>query len=143
MRGGRFHEDFSGHAEIRGSSNRNFGLIVGGALLVIGLLPLIRGGRIRIWAIALGAVLALLAVAAPRSLAPLNRAWTKLGLLLGKVVNPVVLSLLYLIGFTPMAVLMRAFGKDPLRLKLAPSATTYWISRSEADIGPESMRRQF
>ena len=98
--------------EVKGSSERGFGLTVGGILLLI--------AAVRVWlhdgygAIepvlgAVGLALVVLGLVAPGSLAPLNRAWTKLGLLLFKVVNPIVLALIYLTTIVPIGLIMRAF----------------------------------
>lgn len=140
------HEDYSRAEEVKSSSERGFGLTVGSILLLI--------AAVRVWlhdgygAIepALGAVglaLVVLGLVAPGSLAPLNRAWTKLGLLLFKVVNPIVLALIYLTTIVPIGLIMRAFGHDPLRLKRDPQASTYWVKREPPGPAPETMIHQF
>lgn len=97
-----FHEDFSRKDEVRGSSDRGFGLTVGGILLAI---AAVRAG-LHLWdgtdpgwiegALAgVGLLLLVFGLLAPARLAPLNRAWTRLGLILFKVVNPLVLGLTY------------------------------------------------
>ena len=97
----------------------------------------------RLWAFAVALILACLALIAPGSLSLPNRYWTALGLLLGKIVNPVVLTLLYFVVFTPIALIMRARGKDSLRLNPQPSATSYWIDQSKELFEPASMRQQY
>jgi large-conductance mechanosensitive channel len=84
-----------------------------------------------------------LALAAPKTLAPLNRLWMKFGLLLHAVVNPVVMAFLFFSTVTPIALIMRALGQDPLRLKLDPAAKTYWIDRTPPGPAPDTMPRQF
>ena len=74
---------------------------------------------------------------------PLNKAWTKLGLVLFKVVNPVVLGMIFVVTIVPIGLIMRALGKDPLRLKFDPSATSYWIERDPPGPAPETMGQQF
>jgi len=76
------------------------------------------------------------------ALAPLNKWWTKLGLLLYRVVSPIVLGLLFYVTLTPIALVMRLLGKDPLRLRRDPDAASYWIDRSPPP-APESMKNQF
>jgi hypothetical protein len=76
-------------------------------------------------------------------LAPANRIWTKLGWLLAKVVNPIVMGLIFFVIFTPIAVLLRARGKDLLRLKFDRNASSYWINRDPPGPAPESMKEQF
>jgi hypothetical protein len=90
-----------------------------------------------------GAGLALLGLIAPRPLAPLNRAWTELGLLLSRVVTPVVMMLIYGLSVVPIGLGMRLLGHDPLRLKPAPEAETYWIKRDPPGPDPKSLTEQF
>jgi len=137
------HDDFGRHIEVRGSSDRSFGLWFTLFFVVIGLLPLRHSRPVKIWALAVAAVFLLLAFAAPQILRPLNQAWTKLGLVLGKIVNPIVMSVVFLLLVTPLALLFRVLGKDPLRLRLAPDATTYWLPRDPPGPAPETMARQF
>jgi len=137
------HDDFGRHIEVRGSSDRSFGLWFTLFFVVIGLLPLRHSRPIKIWALAIAAVFLLLAFAAPQILRPLNQVWTKLGLVLGKIVNPIVMSVVFLLLVTPLALLFRVLGKDPLRLRLAPDATTYWLPRDPPGPAPETMARQF
>ena len=145
-----FHEDFSRKEEIKGSSDRGFGLTVGGILLAIAavraLLHLWDGSAAGWLEAALGAIgVALLGfgVVAPAALAPLNRAWTKLGLILFKVVNPVVLGLIYLTTIVPIGLLLRLFGHDPLHRKFERQAASYWVVREPPGPAPETMSNQF
>jgi hypothetical protein len=89
------------------------------------------------------AVFAALALLWMSALAPLNKLWTKLGILLFKIISPVVLALLFYVTVTPIAMLMRMLGKDPLRLRRDPNAASYWINRMPAGPTPESMKNQF
>jgi hypothetical protein len=88
-------------------------------------------------------VFALIALLHPVLLAPLNRLWMKLGVLLGKVVSPVALAVVFYSVLTPVAIMIRVTGKDPLRLKLDPAADSYWIPRKPPGPPPDSMRNQF
>jgi hypothetical protein len=144
-----FHEDFSRKEEIKGSSDRSFGLTVGGILAAIAvvrtLLHMWHGTAAGWFEMALGGVgLALFGfgLVAPARLAPLNRAWTRLGLIMFKVVNPVVLGLIYLAAIVPIGLLMRLSGRDPLSLKFDPQAESYWVVR-EPGPAPETMINQF
>lgn len=140
---GGFHEDLSGHSVLKRSSNRSFGLVMTVALAILGGWPLLRGGPVRWWPLIVASLFLIIALLSPEKLSPLNRIWTGLGLLLGRLVNPLVLSALFFLVFTPMALLMRALGKDPLRLKFAAAAESYWIPRESSKIEPDSMRQQF
>jgi hypothetical protein len=82
-------------------------------------------------------------LAAPARLAPLNRAWTGLGLLLFKVVNPLVLGLIYLTTVVPIGLVMRLLGRDLLSLKFDREAQSYWVVRDPPGPPPETMIHQF
>lgn len=139
----QLHENFAGHSETKTGSNRSFGLVMAIFFVLVGVVPLLRGGSLRPSALGVAAALTAVTWLAPQWLTPFNKIWTKLGLLLGKMVNPIVLTLLYWIAFTPMAFLLRMLGKDPLRLKWSVRDQTYWIKRELRGITPESMRREF
>jgi hypothetical protein len=145
-----FHEDFSRKEEVKGSSDRSFGLTVGGIVLAI---AAVRSG-LHLWdgtapgwvegvLAAVGLLLLVFGLAAPARLAPLNRAWTALGLLLFKVVNPLVLGLIYLTTIVPIGLLMRLMGRDLLNLKLDRQAASYWVVREPPGPAPETMTQQF
>lgn len=146
------HEDFSRSEEIEGSSDRGFGLTVGSILFAIAAVRVgLRwwsGGQVTLgwldWCLGgVGLALFVLGLIAPGSLSLLNRGWTKLGLLLFTVVNPIVLGLIFCLTIIPIGLLLRAFGKDPLRLKLDRGATSYWIARDPSGPPPETMKHQF
>jgi saxitoxin biosynthesis operon SxtJ-like protein len=140
------HEDYRRSETVKGSSDRGFGLTVGGILLLIVAVRIWRHsgyGAIELVLGAVGLCLIVLALVRAQSLSGLNRAWTRLGLLLFKVVNPVVLALIYLVTIVPIGLIMRACGHDPLRLKRDPSASTYWVKREPPGPAPETMINQF
>ena len=137
------HEDFGRRHEVKGSSNRTFGLVMAVFFAVVGLGPALRGHAVN-WSLAgIGAVFAAVAAVAPAVLAPLNRLWTKLGLLLNRVVSPVVLGVMFYVVLTPCGLLMRAFGKDPLKRSRDPLAKTYWTLRDPSARTGGSMTQQF
>jgi hypothetical protein len=137
------HEDFSRQEDIKPSSDRSFGLVIATVFLLITFWPLIRGEPVRWWALAVAAVFATVALLWTAALAPLNKWWTKLGLLLYRVVSPIVLGLLFYVTVAPIALVMRLLGKDPLRLRRDPDAASYWIDRSPPGPAPESMKNQY
>ena len=137
------HEDISREEEVEIGSERAFGLVFAAVFLLIGLYPLLGGGGPRWWGVGLAALMALIAFVAPRRLAVLNRLWFRFGLLLAAVVNPVVLGLVFFTTVIPIGLLMRLFGKDPLRTRLEPEADSYWIPRDPPGPEPSSMRNQF
>lgn len=137
------HEDFSREDALTGSSDRGFGFVFAGAFAVFALLPWIRGGRIRLWAAGVSVIFLVLALVAPKILAPLNRLWIRLAVLLSKITNPIITGALFFLVFTPMGVLIRAMGKDLLRLRRDPDAKSYWIPREPPGPAPESIVNQF
>lgn len=92
--------------------------------------------------IVLAAAFAAAAWAAPRLLAPLNVLWFRFGIFLGKIVSPIVLSVMFFAVITPVAIVARLFGRDELGLRKREVAS-YWIERDEKDTTPESFKNQF
>jgi hypothetical protein len=137
------HEDLTREQYVEGSSDRSFGLVIGAAFLLVALSPLRHGHTPRWWALAISVVFALLALVKPALLSRVNRLWMKLGILLGKIVSPIALGVLFYGVLTPLALVIRLAGKDPLRLKLDPRAQSYWIPRKPPGPAPDSMTNQF
>lgn len=129
--------------KIEGSTDRMFGLLFAAIFAGYALWPLLRGESLRIWALVIGVVFMVLALAWPRSLSWLNRAWMRFGMLLNRIVSPVAIGVVYYLALVPMGLVMRAFGKDPLRLKFDPAAASYWISRKPPGPNPQTMKDQF
>ncbi|MDP6786667.1 MAG: SxtJ family membrane protein [Rhodospirillales bacterium] len=138
-----FHEDFGRAGPVKRSSDRATGLVFAAVFAIIALWPLWSGGTPRAWALIVAAAIVIVAFALPRALAPLSRAWHGLGQILHKVVNPLVMGLLFYVTVTPTGLLMRLFGKDPLRLRFDREAKSYWIERRPPGPAPETMRQQF
>ncbi|MBC7952290.1 MAG: hypothetical protein H7Z12_10810 [Rhodospirillaceae bacterium] len=124
-------------------SERSFGLVFAAVFAIIALWPLKAGGEMRLWALGAAAAFLLAALVVPRVLRPLNLVWFKFGLVLHCVVTPLVMGLLFFLTVTPVGMLMRATGKDPMRLKRDPAATSYWIMRTPPGPAPDSMKNQF
>jgi hypothetical protein len=140
---GTFHEDLRRDDRITGPSDRKFGLTIGAILAVIGAWKLVHGSN---WGLLWGALAAALigcALLRPALLSRLNDLWLRLGLLLHRIVNPIIMVFLFFGMIAPIGLLMRAFGKDPLRLKFDKTARSYWIARSDDRPLPEAMRQQF
>ena len=126
-----------------GSSNRVFGLVFAAVFLLIAVGPLFVGRPIHFSSLVVSVAFGIVALIAPAVLAPLNRVWTKFGLLLHKIVSPVILGIMFYVVITPMGLVMRLLGKDPLRLRWEPKAATYWIERSPPGPPPETFIDQF
>ena len=129
--------------EPQGGSDKAFGLVFSAVFTVIGLYPLVGGSPPRSWALAVAALFLAAAFIRPRVLAPLNRVWTKFGMLLHRVFSPVVLFIVFCVAVLPTGLMLRAFGKDPLRLRVDPGAKTYWIERRPPGRSDQQMRKQF
>jgi len=137
------HEDFSREEQVKASSNRAFGWVFVAVFLIIALWPLVFGGTLRWWSLIVSALVALVTVAAPSLLTVPNRLWLRFGLLLHRIVSPVVLGIMFYLVVMPMGLLMRAFGKDFLRLRRDDFAESYWIKRDPPGPEPASMSNQF
>jgi hypothetical protein len=137
------HEDFNRKEELKGPSDRSFGWVFTAFFSLIGAWPVFFGRPPRVWALGIAALILVVTLVRPGLLHPANRAWMKLGLLLGRITNPIVTALLFYLVFTPMGLLMRLLGKDLLRLRSDPNATSYWIERRPPGPKPESMAQQF
>lgn len=143
MSKGATHESFTGVTEVKVGSERSFGLVFAAVFALIALWPLKSDGDVRIWALAAAGTFAIFALVAPKALKPLNLLWFKFGLVLHHVVTPVVMGLLFFVTVTPVGIMMRMTGKDPMRLKRDPAASSYWIDRVPAGPSAESMKKQF
>jgi predicted membrane metal-binding protein len=139
----QLHEDIRREHAVVTSSDRSFGLTFAGFFVLLAGLSWWRDGERWPYYLVAAAAFALVAFALPKLLAPLNRVWTMLGLLLFKVVNPVVMFLLFAITIVPIGLIRRALGKDSLRLRFEPDAPSYWIPREPPGPSPESMKNQF
>lgn len=127
-----------------GTSDRGFGIFMSAVLAILGGLGAYQAWPPVSWTLLVGAAATLLLIALrwPARLALLKRGWLKLGDQLGRVVNPIVLGLLYFGLFTPVALIGRMLGRDELRLRPG-AAPTYWIKRRPPGPSPESFRNQF
>lgn len=136
------HENFTRDEASPPGSNCTFGLVMAAALALLALINGWHSGRLWPWELILAALFLSAASFRPALLHPLNRLWMKLGLLLHKIVNPIVMGLLFYGTIWPTGLAMRMRGRDLLRLKREPDADTYWIARPPGPL-PETMRDQF
>jgi hypothetical protein len=125
------------------SSDRSFGLVFGAVFIVIALLPILSGGKVRFWAFGISGTFLLLSLLRPSLLSSLNQVWTKVGLLLHRIVSPVMLALLFFGVLTPFAAVMRLLRKDALCRNREPALDSYWIEREAEHIRKQSMKNQF
>ena len=125
------------------SSDRQFGLLAGAVLAALAVWPVIRGGNMRVSLLAGGLVLVVIAVVWPGPLKPVNRLWQLLGVALGKVTNPLVAGLLFLVVITPFGLLLHRMGRLSVRLRMDPRARSYWQEKSNPASPAERMNFQF
>ncbi len=137
------HEEFREREAIKGSSDRSFGIVFAVVFSVVAFFPLLGSSEPRWWALGLASLFLISALAFPRLLAPLNRLWMRFGLLLHRIVNPLVMGMLFFLVVTPIALIMRMAGKRPLDLETEPNAKSYWIHRDPPGPSPETMKQQF
>lgn len=121
---------------------RQFGLVVGGLVTVIGLWPLVfRSESPRLWALILGGLLIVLGAVVPKSLQQVHHGWMKVGHVLGTINTRIILGIIYYLLITPMGLVMRLMGKDAMHRALAKEATTYRVVKASRP--PQHMRNQF
>ena len=128
------------NSKIKISSNRNFGLVFFVVFLIVALWPLKSGEDINLWSLALSIIFFILGVLNSKLLTPLNKLWFKFGILLGSIVSPIIMGIVYFAVVTPTGVLMRLLGKDLLRMSKVKNTSTYWIKR---DKQKNTMKKQF
>ena len=126
--------------EIKISSNRNFGLVFFIVFLIVSLWPLTYGAPIRIWSSTFSLVFLILGLTNSKLLTPLNKLWFKLGMILGAIISPIVMGIVFFLVVTPTGFILRIMGKDLLNKKYDKEKETYWIKR-DSSIG--TMKRQF
>jgi hypothetical protein len=137
------HEAFSRDEKVVAGSDRSFGLVMAAALGIVTALNVWHAGRIWPWSGTLAALFVAASLLQPSVLHPLNLIWMKLGLLLHRIVNPIVMGLLFFGTVLPTGIVMRLMGRDLLRLKREPDAASYWIVRTPPGPAGETMRDQF
>ena len=137
------HENFDKEEEIHISSNRSFGIVFTLVFLAVGAWMISVGLTEGWFFLAVSIFLFIVTLACPYILGPLNWVWFKFGLLIGLVMNPLILGLVFFLVVTPTAVIRRLLGKDSLHLKYKPDLESYWIDRSPAGPKANSMTKQF
>lgn len=136
-------EGHESHSEIKVGSERNFGFVFAGAFTVLSFVPLLHDSQPVYWLIGVGAVFLIVALIRPNLLGPLNRLWFKFGMLLARIIQPIVMALVFFLTVTPIGLLMRAFGKDPMRKEMGPKFESYWQHRDPEKDRTGSMKDQF
>ncbi len=122
------------------NQNRSFGLLFFIFFLALALWLLTKKGEINLYLIAIGLIFLVLGLLNSKILSPLNKAWIKLGEILGRIIAPIVMAIVYFLILTPISLLVRLFGKDLIGMKFSNDIKSYWIKRKK-HLG--SMDKQF
>ena len=127
------------HKDVKIGSNRSFGIVFFIVFLLISTYPLLKDENIRLWSLIISIIFLFLGLLNSNLLSPLNKIWFKFGLLLGKIISPFVMGIIFFLVVTPIGIIMRLLKKDLLNLKFNKN-NTYWIKKSD----PKSkMKNQF
>ena len=128
------------HLKIKISSNRSFGIVFFFVFLIVSLWPLINENPVRVWFSYIAIIFLILGLMNSNLLTPLNVLWFKFGKLLGSIVAPIVMGIVFFIVITPTGFIMRIFGKDLLNKKYNNKSKSYWINREKSK---GTMKQQF
>tara|TARA_Y100000389_G_scaffold57970_1_gene53971 strand:- start:1317 stop:1703 length:387 start_codon:yes stop_codon:yes gene_type:complete len=120
-------------------SNRSFGIVFFLVFLVIGVFPIKSGGSINYLLVCISIIFLFLGIVNSKILTPLNKIWFKFGIILGHILSPVIMGLIFFMVVTPTAFVLKVFRKDVLNLK-NNNKKTYWIIKSEVS---SSLKNQF
>ena len=125
--------------DIKIGSNRSFGIVFFVVFLLISIYPLVNNENIRFWSLVISLIFLVLGILNSNLLTPLNKLWFKFGILLGRIISPVIMGIIFFLVVTPTGLIMRLLGKDVLNLKYNDNKS-YWINKNE----PKSnMKNQF
>ena len=134
--------DRQGYTKIEVGTSRSFAIVFFIVFALIGLYPLLKGAEVRIWALAISGIFLFFTFFFTSVLQPLNMLWFRFGMLLARIVNPVVMFIIYVITIVPFGLGARLFGKDLLQLRFDKRAETYWVDRAPPGPEPESLQDQ-
>ena len=115
---------------VKKSSDKSFGILFCIVFLIISFWPIYNGETLRIWPLPISLIFLILALLNSNLLTPLNSIWIKFGELLGRIVAPIIMAIIYFIIITPIGLFMRLIGKDLLKLKFSKNKS-YWIKRDK------------
>ena len=116
--------------KINKSSNRSFGIVFFIVFLLVGTYPILGGENIRIWSLIISLFFLILGLINSKILTPLNKIWFKFGIILGIIISPLIMGLIFFFVVTPIGIFMRLIGRDLLNLKFNHHKT-YWIENTQ------------
>ena len=124
--------------KVKSKDNITFGILFFILFLIFGLYPLKSDEAIRVWSVVLSLVLLIITIIKPNLFTFINKFWIILGILLGKIISPIVMGLVFFFVVTPIGILVRVLKKDVMGLKRG--ASSYWINREDK---VQTMKKQF
>ena len=127
------------NSKIKIGSNKSFGIVFFTVFLIIAIWPLLNGYEIRYWSLIISIVFLILGILNSKILTPLNKIWFKIGILLGNVISPIVMSIIFFLVVTPTSFIMKILGNDLLNLK-KNTKNSYWIKKQNQN---SRMKNQF
>ena len=127
------------NSKIKIGSNKSFGIVFFTVFLIIAIWPLLNGYEIRYWSLIISIVFLLLGILNSKILTPLNKIWFTIGILLGNVISPIIMSIIFFLVVTPTSFIMKILGKDLLNLK-KNTKNSYWIKKQNQN---SRMKNQF
>ena len=127
------------NSKIEISSNKSFGVVFFIFFFVVSIYPLFKSGDLITWSLIISVIFLILGILNSKVLTPLNKLWFKFGILLGTIVSPIVMGIIFFIVVTPISLIMKILGKDILNLKKNKNRS-YWIDKSEIK---STMKNQF
>ena len=128
------------HYKIKAGTERGFGLVFAAVFVVIGLYPVLQDQDIKLWAFIIALIFLFFGIFLPKALIVPNKLWFKFGILLGAIVSPIIMGIIFFLAVIPTGIIMRLIGKDILNQKIKKSVKSYWIKRTE---NLTSMKNQF
>tara|TARA_B100002019_G_C20750533_1_gene348280 strand:+ start:91 stop:474 length:384 start_codon:yes stop_codon:yes gene_type:complete len=125
--------------DVKLGSNKSFGIVFFVVFLIIAIYPILSDGNLRLWSLIISLAFLILGLINSRLLTPLNKLWFKFGILLGKIISPVIMGIIFFLVVTPIGILMRLFKKDVLNLSFNDNKS-YWIEKNDQK---SKMKNQF
>ena len=113
-------------SDIKIGSNKSFGIVFFFVFLIVGIYPILKGNEPHYWSIIISVIFLILGLLNSIYLTPLNKLWFKFGILLGQIISPIVMGIVFFIVVTPIALFMKILNKDVLKLN-KNNKKTYWI----------------
>ena len=127
------------NSKIKIGSNKSFGIVFFTVFFIISIWPLLSSNEIRYWSLVISVVFLILGIINSKILTPLNKVWFKIGILLGNIISPIIMGIIFFLVVTPTSLIMKILGKDLLNLK-KNAKNSYWIEKKNQN---SRMKNQF